>query len=340
MTKLLRNQVIVGDAQTEIDKLPANSVDTVITSSPYFLLRDYGVKGQIGLESTVDEWADELRVVMRGISRVLKPTGSVWLNLGDSYSRHSRYGATPKSLLLGPERVALALVEDGWILRNRIAWTKTNSMPNSVKDRFSCTWEVVYFLVRSKHYFFDLDAVRLPTQVSRPSPRVRAQDPRPERPAWAGPLAGSNSGLAAMKASGQVSHPLGKNPGDVISTPASNYRGAHFATFPEALIERPLLAGCPERVCSKCGVPWEREQVDRHAPLPVLGSIRPRCTCTPDWRPGLVLDPFFGAGTVGVAAERLGRDWLGIELNPAFAELARQRIGATGMSDDEARGAA
>ncbi|HLX87414.1 MAG TPA: site-specific DNA-methyltransferase, partial [Acidimicrobiales bacterium] len=151
-----RNQVLVGDARMLLQTLPNQSVDCVVTSPPYFMLRDYGVAGQMGLEDTVSDWVSQLRLVMQGIARVLKPTGTLWLNLGDTYSRHLRYGAPPKSLLLGPERLALGPIEDGWVLRNKLIFAKTNPMPSSVGDRLSCTWEVVYVLARSRSYFFDL----------------------------------------------------------------------------------------------------------------------------------------------------------------------------------------
>ena len=112
-----RNTILVGDVRRRLTELPDASVDCVITSPPYMQLRDYGVAGQMGLEPTVDDWVNELRIVMRGVARVLRPTGSLWLNLGDSYSRHALVGAPPKSLLLGPERLSLAMLEDGWTLR-------------------------------------------------------------------------------------------------------------------------------------------------------------------------------------------------------------------------------
>ena len=136
------------------------------------------------------------------------------------------------------------------------------------------------------------------------------------RPDWAGPLAGSNSGLDRMKASGFVGHPLGKNPGDVWTIPTAGYRGAHFATFPSRLLTKPLLATCPERVCAGCGLAWRRQEAE----------LQPTCLCGTDWRPGLVLDPFMGAGTTAIEAERLGRNWLGVEINPEYRDLALARI--------------
>src|SRR5262245_32381792 len=140
-----RGQIVIGDVRRCIDELSCESIDTVITSPPYFRLRNYGHVEQIGLEAHVDQWVDELRLVARGLNRGLKPKGSFWLNLGDTYARHEREGALPKGLVLAPERLALALVADGWVLRNKVIWAKTNPMPTSVKDRLSCTWEAMYF---------------------------------------------------------------------------------------------------------------------------------------------------------------------------------------------------
>lgn len=322
-----RNTCLVGDARVRLGALPPASVDCVITSPPYFLLRNYGVSGQVGLEPDVEAWVRQLVGVMDGIARVLKPAGSVWLNVGDSYSRNRAYGGPPKSLLLGPERLVVALAGAGWMVRNKVVWAKTNPRPASVGDRLSCSWEPIYFLTRSPGYFFDLDAIRVPHLSSSRRPSAAAKPPD-EIPPWAGPLAGTQAGLTRARADGRVGHVLGKNPGDVWRLPASSYRGAHFATFPERLVELPLQATCPEVVCRRCGQAWRREPASRLGRLAVRGELRPVCNCRDGTRPGLVLDPFFGAGTVGVVAERLERDWLGIELNPAFVALAETRLAA------------
>jgi DNA modification methylase len=328
MTRALpRRTVLIGDATQTLRGLPSESIDCVITSPPYFLLRDYGIDGQIGHESTVNEWITDLALTAREIARVLKSTGSFWLNLGDSYSRHPRYGAPPKGLLLGPERLLLALHNDGWIVRNKVIWAKPNPMPASVRDRLTCSWEPVYLLVRSSKYFFDLDAIR---EAHRSQRKPRRHPPRPEkysghRPQWAGPLAGSNDGLVRAHAAGRVGHPLGKNPGDVWSLAKARYRGAHFATFPTSLLTRPLLATCPEQVCRTCGTPWQRRS----------DALAAQCTCETGWQPGVVLDPFFGAGTTALEAERLNRDWIGIELNPEYRELALARINAARHTQGE-----
>ncbi len=315
-----RNVVLVGDALERLRQLPSGSVDVVVTSPPYVMLRNYGVEGQFGLEPSVQEWVAKLAAVFDEVARVLKPEGSLWLNLGDSYARKDEHGAPPKSLVLAPERLLLRLVEDGWVLRNKVVWAKPNPLPASVQDRLTCSWEPLYFLVRSRFYFFDLDAIRVPHRskrsgLSQQPPRVRSRPP-----AWSGPLAGTQAGLDQLRARGLSGHPLGKNPSEVWTIATAGYRAAHFATFPPALVERPLLATCPQRVCQACGTAWRRQRVSQPlGHLAVVGAVVPNCRCRAESVPGLVLDPFMGAGTVAVVAERLGRDWLGIELNPEFA---------------------
>jgi len=349
-----RNTILVGDAASHLRTLAPASVDCVVTSPPYFLLRDYHVVGQLGLEETVDEWVRRLRVVMAEVARVLTPSGSAWLNLGDSYSRHAKYGAPPKSLFMAPERLALALIEDGWILRNRITWHKSNPMPSSVGDRLSNSSDVVFFLTRSPRYHFDLDRIR----EAHTSTMATGQRPRSkERPDWSGPHGGANDGLGRERPGGLPGNVVGKNPGDVWRMSTSSYRGAHFATFPESLVRRPLLASCPVKVCTACKLPWKsgpgktyvlgkrisvgstdpyvRRYPARWQILHQPGPLEPNCTCAAATRPGLVLDPFLGSGVVAMVAEQLGLDWLGIELNPDYVDLAWQRLGRSGPPELE-----
>lgn len=328
------NRILVGDAREQLRQLPDGFVDCVVTSPPYFQLRNYQRDGQLGLEERVDLWVTNLRAVLSDASRVLMATGTVWLNLGDRYST-GREGAPAKSLLLGPERLALALIEDGWLVRNKIVWAKRNPMPSPVRDRLSCTWEVVYLLVRQRDYFFDLDAVRVPHTSTKGAAKTSRAWSVP--PAWR-VSPSSNSGLDELSASGRVGHPLGKNPGDVWHLSTGSYRGPHHAVFPVALIERPITAGCPERRCSRCRCPWRRPTIRRLGHLAVRGKLQPTCGCRASSEPGLVLDPFIGSGTTALAAEQHGRNWLGIELNPDFARLATARIRAARIT--EARRAA
>ncbi|OHV36458.1 MULTISPECIES: DNA-methyltransferase [Pseudofrankia] len=334
MTELPRNTILAGDAATRLSELPTASVDSVITSPPYFALRDYGVDDQLGLEATVDDWVADLLPVFRQLARVIKPTGSVWLNLGDSFSRHAKYGAPPKGLLLAPERLVLALAADGWLIRNKVIWSKTNPMPSSISDRLTLTYEVVFYLTRSPRYWYNLDAIREPHRSGGGKAAAKADY---AKPTYRGPLAASNEGLRRERPPGQPGHPLGKNPGDVWQLAAANFRGSHFATFPPGLVRRPLLATCPEAVCTACGQGWKRRYTVRHmwnAKDQEATTTREagdfiRCDCEAPTVPGVALDPFFGTGTVGVVACQNGRDWLGIELNPEYVKLAEDRISKT-----------
>lgn len=333
LQELPTGQILVGDVLDQLGRLPDDCIDTVLTSPAYYALRDYQVEGQLGQEATIAEWVTNLRAVMAEVARVLKPGGSIWLNVGDSYSRHLRQGALPKSLLLGPERLLVALADDGFRIRSKVTWVKSNPCPSSVRDRPSNVWEPLYLLTRDRHYFYDADLVRQPAISRRLEPSKVNQSTKysvqgTKRPAWSGPLAGTNSGLAQMKARGLSAHPLGRNLTDAWQLPTASYRGAHFATFPEALVERPILATCPEQVCTSCGQPWRRSRIyQRLGSLAVRAVNRKSCPC-PDrsWQPGVVLDPLIGAGTVAVVAERLNRRWVGIELNPTFVQLAQERL--------------
>jgi DNA modification methylase len=303
-----RNTILTGDARETLATLPPGRVDCVVTSPPYYGLRNYGIDGQLGLEPSVEDWVAGLRSVAREVARVLRPTGALWLNLGDSFSRHPKYGAPTKSLILAPERLLLALAADGWLVRTKVVWAKTNPLPSSVTDRLSLTYEVIYFLVRQRSYFFDLDAIREP---HRSAGARQTQRKATERPAWAGPLATSRGGLR----SGAAGHPNGKNPGDVWPIATRGFSGAHFATFPPELVRRPILATCPAVVCTACGA----GQKSGAGTLP--------CDCKAPARRGIVLDPFCGTATVGLVARELGRDYLGVELNPEYVSLAEARLG-------------
>lgn len=323
---LPRNTILTGDARDVLTRLLPESVDCCVTSPAYAnALRRYSdLPAELGQEPTITEYVQSLRAVLRGVRRVLKPTGSLHLNLGDSYARHPRQGAPRGSLLLAPQRVALALAADGWIVRNIVIWHKPNPLPQSAPDRLSPTYEVLIFATKARRYFFDLDAIRTPHRSAhRARPQVRERGRRYQ---------GNNTGLGNLKAAGRVGNVRGKNPGDVWSVTTAADRLGHQATFPEALIERPILATCPERICVQCDTAWTRptrivsrrtREGMRHARE--VGELR-RCDCLAPTRAGVVLDPAMGTGTTALVAERLGRDWLGIELNPSFTKLAEDRL--------------
>lgn len=283
-----------GDAREVLAGMPEQSVDCIVTSPPYFGLRDYGVDGQIGAEISPAEFVAALVAVFREARRVLADDGTLWLNLGDSYQSSGgmegvgpnakvgsakrqavgrtrpRSGLPAKNLLGIPWRVAFALQEDGWILRNDIIWHKPNAMPESVTDRLSNRHERLFMFSKEPRYWFDLDPIREP-HVSEPGREgenfMRGQ--KAMRPV--GPNSGSYS-------------EGGRNPGDVWTIATQPFSEAHFATFPVALPERCIQAGC------KPG--------------------------------GTVLDPFSGSGTTGLAAARHGRKYVGIDLNRDYLDLS------------------
>jgi SAM-dependent methyltransferase len=196
-----RNEVLVGDATEKLKILPSASVDCAITSPPYWNIRDFGSDGQIGLEATVDAWVTSLRSVFAEVARVLKPGGGLWLNIGDTFSPAAKVGVPAKGMVCAPERLLLALIEDGWIVRSKVIWSKTNTMPNGVVDRLNVTYEPLYFLVRSPRYYFSLDEIREP------------RDMTPELLRNALP---ADHGTELVDALGDPTHPiLGTNPGDV-----------------------------------------------------------------------------------------------------------------------------
>lgn len=325
MKALPRNTILAGDAHRVLSGFLAESVDCVVTSPPYAgSLRDYGHPDQIGREETVREYVARLRPVLAEIRRILKPTGSLWLNLGDAYAKRAAQGVPGGSLLLAPQRVALALSADGWIVRNVCVWHKSNPLPQSARDRLSPTYEVVLFATKERRYFFDLDAIRVPHRSAH-------REGRREKPR--GLYQGGNRGLSVLRTSGRVGNRNGKNPGDVWTLATAVDPLGHQATFPERLIELPVLATCPERICVQCDAAWTRPTRiagvhDKNGSRSVrrVGKLG-RCDCFAPSRPGVVLDPFFGTGTVGEVAEKHGRDWLGIELNPRYAALASERLG-------------
>ena len=267
------NKIHQGDVFELLRQMPDECVDMVMTSPPYWGLRDYGVDGQIGLEKHPQEYINKMVSLMREIRRVLKKTGSVYLNLGDTYfakmaSRpFSNKTETPhpdgkwlqsKQLMGMPWRVAIACQNDGWILRNAIVWAKPNPMPSSVKDRLNNTYEHIFHFVQSRKYFYDLDAIREPHKVNTI-----------ERAKYGGNIQQkefTENGMKKISRNG-IPNPLGKNPGDVWQITTQPFPEAHFAVYPEKICEKPILSSCPKG--------------------------------------GILLDPFMGSGTTALVAKKL-----------------------------------
>ena len=267
-----------GDCREVLSTLPADSVDCVVTSPPYWGLRDYGAEGQLGLERTPEEYVANMVAVFREVRRVCKATATVWLNLGDSYiaqpgsgqargestfsPKAGTYDASdvgrggkawrglPGKNLVGiPWRVAFALQADGWYLRSDIIWSKPNPMPESVTDRPTKSHEYLFLLTKSARYYFDADAVRetlADGTLVRPA-RMNGQK-APDKDRYGDPRGLSNP-----------LNPAGRNIRSVWNIATRPYPGAHFAVFPPELPERCIKAGSSEKgVCPECGAPWER----------------------------------------------------------------------------------
>jgi site-specific DNA-methyltransferase (cytosine-N4-specific) len=269
-SQLNRCELRVGDARDILNELPTNSFDCVVTSPPYWGLRNYGVENQIGAEQTVDAYITDLVQLFREVRRVLAEDGTFWLNIGDSYTSGGRTwrdadaknkgramdyraptpeGLKPKDLIGIPWKLAFALQADGWYLRTDIIWNKPNCQPESVKDRPTRSHEYVFLFSKSEKYYYDWQAITEP-----------AVDPQQKT----------------------------KNRRTVWTIKTEPYPGSHFAVFPRELVHLCVAAGSRKN--------------------------------------GRVLDPFFGSGTTGVVCNVLERDCVGIELNPEYAEMAKQRL--------------
>jgi len=334
-------EILQGDCLTRLRELPADWFHCVVTSPPYWGLRDYGVDGQIGLESTLGEYIDTMVKVFREVRRVLHPTGMLWLNLGDAYNR--------KQLVGLPWRVAFALQADGWWLRQDIVWHKPNPMPESVSDRFTRAHEFVFMLAKSRRYYFDMHATR--QAASRRAPG----NMRPGKSRRKGAGGYQNRRALLVQSAGAVDSAKLRDVWSIVNAP---FPGAHFATYPAKLVERCILsATSPEGCCSKCGIPMKRVVertrvptrpgarskcivdgcrieglgVGNRAPKRHITSYRtvgwePGCECGAEKVPCRVLDPFCGSGTTGVVAAKLGCDFTGIELNPDYYCMAERRV--------------
>lgn len=363
-----------GDVRQVLAGMPDASVDCIVTSPPYWQLRDYGYSDQIGLEPTIEEYVEAIVGVFRDLRRVLAPYGTCWLNLGDSFAgsavggsrdgfvpgvsveqiRGGRNrngtpasgGLKPKDLCLIPFRVALALQADGWWIRQRNIWAKPNPMPESVQDRTTSAAEEVFHLTKiGAGYYYDAEAVReVDGGKSSGNGFVR-----PHRMSY------GDRGTEDEWTPGG-----GRNLRNVWTIATEPTPEAHFATFPLALVERCLLAGCPKRVCRECGEPSRRvverdrvpDRVDRvqgrevdallngHGPDGRAGNRYAIESTTLGWtdcghdayRPGIVLDPFVGSGKTCQQARRMGLHSIGIDGSEEYLAIAKRRL-----QDDRAR---
>ena len=364
-----------GEALETLRAMPDASVDCCITSPPYYGLRDYGTgDAQIGLEDTPAAFIDRLVAVFAEVRRVLAPSGTCWLNMGDSYAHSLRQagdkhagaktktsrgvitegyrplpaGMKEKNLLMIPARLAIALQDDGWYLRSDVIWAKPNPMPESVTDRPTSAHEHLFLLTRSPRYWYDAEAIREPHKYG---------GVRPSRGAWAQDEAGRPGPDGAQHLYG---HEAGRNARNVWTIATQPFPEAHFAVMPEELARRALVAGCPAQVCRECGEPRVRmvervsvrerarmldggkaealkESGQRNDGLSSANSHNGQCSpqvstlgwsdCGHDaYRPGTVLDPFVGAGTVAKVARDNGRRAVGVDLSADYLAIAARRL--------------
>lgn len=316
-------KVLHGDALQVLKTLPDCKFHTCITSPPYYNLRDYSAGlYEIGHEATPEQYIERLVDVFAEVRRVLREDGTLWLIIADSYAVKSgkqpptntrnSYGHTAKRVPVGlkekdligiPWMLAFALREAGWYLRQDIIWQKSNCMPESVKDRCTSSYEHIFLLSKSPKYYFNAEAISEP--IAESSAKRYAQDIKTQRgslrqpgkaapmkaalPRFGGQKYGEDHSQESRTKSGNVYTPSGRrNKRDVWTISTAHFTGAHFATFPPKLVETCLLAGCP---------------ID-----------------------GITLDPFAGSGTTGIVSASCGRDFLGIELNAEYVEMANKRI--------------
>ena len=305
------NTIYNGDCLEVLKTLPNESINCVVTSPPYWGLRDYGVEGQLGLEKTPEEYVDKMVEVFREVKRVLIKDGTCWLNLGDSYATTGNVGVggsdkqnsnkgsvcyerdidpglRSKNLVGIPWRVAFALQSDGWYLRQDIIWAKPNPMPESVTDRCTKSHEYIFLLTKNAKYYFNNEPIREPVKESNEGfiiARSRLKQ---------GEMA--NDGSTWENKRRDYTEIKGANKRSVWTVTTKPFRAAHFATFPEALIDPMIKAGCP------------------------VG--------------GVVLDIFMGAGTTAVVAKKLNRNYFGIELNPEYIKIAEKRIIQTIINEE------
>jgi site-specific DNA-methyltransferase (adenine-specific) len=280
------NRVLVGDSRRLAADLPDGLVKTIVTSPPYYGHRDYAgdtelAKAEFGKERDHTAYVKHLVTLFTELRRTMAADGTLWLNLGDSYRSGQMLGI--------PWRVALGLQDAGWLLRSEIIWEKPNAMPSSTKNRPTTSHEHLFLFAKTPDYYYDCDAIREPHVTFSPESKMKGGRGHLGKRNGT-PESGKNKGSHNLHDArwDQYFHPLGRNKRTVWSIPLGKFRGAHFAVFPEKLVENCVLAGSRENE--------------------------------------LVLDPFLGSGTTALVAQRLHRNYLGFELVPAYAQIARDRL--------------
>ena len=312
------NKIYQGDCKEVLKQLPDESVDMVITSPPYWALRDYGIDKQFGLQPTFDKYIEELVDIFNEVKRVLKNKGTCWVNVGDTYygggtgqdksmsngkyvkehfkgianalnARDKTFDYKSKCLCMLPERFAIKMIENGWILRNQIIWYKPNAMPHPVKDRFTVDFEKLFFFTKSNKYYFETQREPVKEDSIKRACRGRKHKSQSSCGNWQQDYTGYND-MEERYINGELRgvHKDGRNKRTVWEITLKQGKYNHCAPYPIELVETPINAGCPEN--------------------------------------GVVLDLFFGSGTTGEVALKLNRRFIGIELNPDYVKIANERL--------------
>ena len=312
------NQVHNIDCFEGIKQLEDKSVDMVITSPPYWALRDYGIDKQFGLQPTFKRYVEQLLKLFDEIKRVLKDNGTAWINLGDTYygsgtgqdksmshgkyvkghfkgianalnSRDKSFDYKPKCLCMVPERFAIGMIDRGWILRNQIIWFKPNAMPHPVKDRFTVDFEKLFFFTKNTKYYFETQREPVKEDSIKRACRGRKHKSQSSWGQWQQDYSGYDYMEERYK-KGELRgvHKDGRNKRTVWEITLKQGKYNHCAPYPIELVETPILAGCPEK--------------------------------------GIVLDPFMGSGTTAIACLKNNRKFIGFELNPEYAKICVERV--------------
>ena len=342
------NKIICGNVLEVLKTFPDESVDCIITSPPYYHKRVYGSeavaiwggdpncghewdqngfckkcgawKGELGLEPSPSLYVEHLLQITAELKRVLKKTGTFFLNINDTFSQISGNGMRQKSMALIPERLLIGLYDQGWYVRNKIIWVKSNALPESVKDRLANRYEHVFFLTKNKRYYFDLDSIRISSATMRSKTNSTAKEKVIKHDIAVGRVGNfSYSDPLHTKAY----HPLGKNPGDILETTTEPF-GKEFCPKCKRFLEKEeakMVNGT--LVCGHCGTP-----VVSHFAVFPKKLVTPLITagCPPG---GIVLDPFCGSGTALIVAKELGRKYIGIDAVRAYCDMAEARLKET-----------
>jgi len=384
------NHIYNIDTNEGLNLLDKESVDMCVTSPPYYGLRNYGNgNNQLGLENHPVAYVKHLCDVFDKVKYVLKKTGTCWVNIGDTYSckpvgnftgggkefvrrnttgieqsgvmDKTKTGIREKSLIMIPFRFAIEMTNRGWILRNTIIWHKPNCMPCSVKDRFTVDFEYLFFFSKNKKYHFEQQFE--PYKIDSLKRACRAKHAKGS--AYSIQTERQHTGYKNMQERAQKGEidsvqPDGRNMRTVWTISTKPFKGAHFAVFPEKLIETPIRAGCPEYICKKCGKARTKIIERLKAPLEVFtNTTKPPeamrlsgkeikgcgqklqnwreehpqkivgltdCGCNAGFEPGIVLDPFIGSGTTAVVCKKLGCKYIGFEINKEYCKIAKNRI--------------